>query len=112
MMPKRIPPRRREPGTMNSLEKKYSQALDMLVRAGDILGYKFEAIKFKLAPNTFYTPDFMVLYDDRIEFHETKGFMRDDANVKLKVVASLFPEFGFRLITWKNKTWDIRLIGE
>lgn len=95
-----IPPRRKEPGTMNKLEEKYSRALDIWIKEGTILGYKYEAVKFKLADKTFYTPDFMVVYPDKIAFHETKGFMRDDANVKLKVVASLFPEFEFVLVQW------------
>ena len=40
----------------------------------------------------------MVLTADGVlEIHETKGFMQDDANVKLKVAACSFP-FVFRLV--------------
>lgn len=99
------PRKRPAPGKMNNLEKSYQQLLEHRKLAGEIVAYRYEAIKFRLADKTFYTPDFMVTFEDRIEFHETKGFMREDANVKLKVVADLFPEFLFCLVTVKNKEW-------
>lgn len=79
-----------KPGVMNKLELQYQHRLELLKRAGEIIHHRFEPIKFRLADNTSYKPDFMVTKNDRIEFHEVKGFMRDDANVKLKVVAELF----------------------
>jgi hypothetical protein len=107
----KIPPKRRTPGTMNSLEKKYAERLEMQKQAGEILDYKFESVKFRLAPKTFYTPDFMVIYPDGIGFHETKGFMRDDANVKLKVVAETYQWFDFLLVEWRQKAWKFTEIG-
>ena len=95
------PQQRHIPGNMN--KQQYRQHLEILKQAGEIIGYRFEAIKFRLADKTFYTPDFMVTLSDRIEFHETKGFMRDDAAVKIKVVAEMFPEFVFYLCTYKKK---------
>lgn len=94
-----------KPGVMNKLELQYQHRLELLKRAGEIIHHRFEPIKFRLADNTSYKPDFMVTKNDRIEFHEVKGFMRDDANVKLKVVAELFPEFAFLLVTYKGKEW-------
>ena len=101
------PQPRHIPGNMNKLEQQYQQHLEVLKHAGEIIGYRFEAIKFRLADKTFYTPDFMVTLSDRIEFHEVKGFMRDDAAVKIKVVAEMFPEFVFYLCTYKNKLWTM-----
>lgn len=54
-----------------------------------------EAIKFKLADRTYYTPDFIVLQPDgTIEAHEVKGSWRapnqEDSRVKLKVTAEQF----------------------
>jgi hypothetical protein len=45
-----------------------------------------------------YTPDFMVIAeDDVVEFHEVKGgFWRDDAKVKIRVAAELYPMFRFK----------------
>lgn len=77
---------------MNGLEKSYAEYLFFRKKAGDILDYKFEAIKLKLAPSTFYTPDFMIFTTDGfIEMHEIKGFWEDDARVKIKVAAEMFP---------------------
>lgn len=96
---------RQPPGTMNKLEKAYSEYLFFRKKAGDILDYKFEAIKLKLAPSTFYTPDFMVFTNDGfIEMHEAKGFWEDDARVKIKVAAEMFP-FRFVAITRSKDGW-------
>lgn len=107
----KIRPRTRPiPGTMNKLEQDYAAYLHTLLFAGEILSYRFEAVKFRLADRTFYTPDFMVVYPDRIEFHETKGFMEEDANVKLKVVAENFTEFQFVLVKREKKVWTLKEI--
>jgi hypothetical protein len=58
---------------------------------------RFEPVKLRLAAATFYTPDFMVTRDDgEIVFHEVKGgWWEDDARVKIKVAAEMYPEFRF-----------------
>jgi hypothetical protein len=54
--------------------------------------FKFEGIKLRLADNTFYTPDFAVmLANGELELHEVKGFWQDDARVKIKIAADLYP---------------------
>jgi len=79
-------------GQMNNLESKYADHLESMRQREDVLWWKFEGLKFRLADNTFYTPDFAVmLADETLEMHETKGFMADDAAVKIKVAASLYP---------------------
>lgn len=79
-------------GQMNSTEAAYCQDLELLKRTGEIVWYHFEGMKFRLADNTFYTPDFMVMLADMsLEAHEVKGFWTDDARVKVKVAASLYP---------------------
>src|SRR5215469_6524241 len=83
---------------MNGLEAAYSKHLDDELAAGRILWRsKHEAIKLRLADNTFYTPDFLVLnIHGELEVHETKGSCFPEHNrVKLKVAAELFP---FRFI--------------
>jgi len=111
--------KQRAPGEMNRTEAAYASQLDLLLKAGQIVWYKFEGIKLRLADNTFYTPDFAVLLPDgTFEFHETKALRKqkdgkmkphfeDDARVKLKIVAELYP-FTF-IATWLNETktgWD------
>lgn len=79
-------------GAMNKTEAAYDKHLAELQHRGEIKWRKFEGLKFRLADNTFYTPDFAVMAaDDTIECHEVKGFWQDDARVKIKVAASLFP---------------------
>ena len=79
---------------MNKWEESYlREELEPRRIVGEILWYGFEAIKLRLADCTFYTPDFAVLTSDlRLEFHECKGgLIRDDAIVKFKIAAALFP---------------------
>lgn len=97
---------RLKPCEMNKTEQAYSQQLDLLLASGEIKWYKFESMKFRLADKTFYTPDFIVMNKrDEIEVHEVKGSMaifQDDAKVKIKVAASLYP-FKFMAIFPKLK---------
>lgn len=88
-------------GQMNKTEEAYSRYLDLLKQAGEILWFKFEGVKLRLADNTFYTPDFTVMgANGLMEMHEVKGFWQDDARVKIKVAADLYP---FRFIAAKPK---------
>ena len=95
---------RHEPGKMNGLEKKYAQHLELRKMTGEIIDYKFEPLKLKLAPATFYNPDFGVLMPDgRVELHECKSsHWEDDARVKIKVAASFFS----RWFTLVAAQWD------
>lgn len=92
---------------MNSLETAYAEVLRARQLAGEVDRFFFESVKLRLADKTFYTPDFMVmLAGGEIEIHEVKGgFIEDDAIVKLKVAAEMFP-FKFILCQKKNKKSD------
>lgn len=97
---------------MNKTELAYSQYLDALKTCGEILWYEFEAVKLRLADNTFFTVDFMVMRSNgALEAHETKGFMMDDANVKLKCANEKFPWPFFLVKRAKGGAWDVRKIG-
>jgi hypothetical protein len=76
-----------EAGRMNKTEAEYAGRLEIKKRAGEILDYRFEHLKIRLADKTFYTPDFVVYAPDGMEFHEVKGHWEDDARVKIKVAA-------------------------
>lgn len=83
---------RMKTGVMNKTEAGYAAHLESLRQAGKVVWYKFEGWKFRLADNTFYTPDFAVMSTDGyLEAHEIKGYWQDDAKVKIKVAASLYP---------------------
>jgi hypothetical protein len=100
--------KRRIPGQMNKTEEAYSIILEAKKRNGEIREYAYESLTLKLAKDTRLTVDFMVIAsDDTLEMHEVKGgFVREDAWMKLKIAAQLFP-FRFRLAQYKSKSWTI-----
>lgn len=98
-------------GQQNKTEAAYEQHLEALKRAGDVLWFKFEGVKLRLADNTFYTPDYAVMKSNgQMEMHEVKGFWQDDARAKIKIAADLYP---FRFVAVKVRAkkdgggWDM-----
>ena len=95
---------------MNKTEAAYAELLELRRKAGEIFAWGFEQVRLRLAHTTFYTPDFLVIMpDNTLEFHEVKGFWREDARVKIKVAATAFPHFRFIAVTKKGKqigAWD------
>lgn len=93
-----------EPGTMNKLETAYAEELERRKLIGEVADYRFEELKLRLAKRTYLTVDFFVmLADGTLEAHECKGFMEDDAAVKLKVAAEKFWWFKFYLVQARRK---------
>lgn len=83
---------RHVPGVMNSTERAYAADLDLRTAAGDVAWYGFEVLSLKIAEATRYVPDFLVLLGTgELEVHEVKGHWEDDARVKIKAAAMLFP---------------------
>ncbi|MCK9468224.1 MAG: DUF1064 domain-containing protein [Porticoccaceae bacterium] len=92
-------------GAMNQTESAYEGELLVRQRAGEVVWYRFEGVKLRLADNTFYTPDFAVmLADGQLEMHEVKGHWTDDARVKIKVAAEMYP-FRFIAIRRERGSW-------
>jgi len=88
-------------GQQNKTELSYEQHLEWRKHIGEVAWYKFEGVKLRLADATFYTCDyFVMLTNGELEAHEVKGFWTDDARVKIKVAAELYP---FRFIAVKVK---------
>lgn len=98
-------------GQMNKTEAAYHADLQLRQHAGEVAWFKFEGVKLRLADNTFYSPDFAVmLASGQMEMHEVKGFWQDDARVKIKVAADLYP-FRFMAVRPRAKKngggWEI-----
>lgn len=92
----------------NKSEAAYGQRLDALRAAGEIVSWQYESVKFRLGTKTWYTPDFLVIANDgTIELHEVKGWMRDDAAVKIKAAASQYPMFRFVVCRKNRAGWQI-----
>ena len=63
-------------------------------------------IKLKLADNTTYTCDFFTLsHGGKLVGREVKGFMRDDASVKIKVAAREFRWIQFLIVKKTKNGW-------
>jgi len=102
MLAKAAPPRCR----MNKLECDYSEHLEARRLAGEITAWKFEPFNLRLAPGASYKPDFLVVCSDGIlELHETKGFWREAARLRIKVAAEAFPWFRFLAVQRKHGQW-------
>lgn len=81
---------------MNQTERAFETHLLAEKAEGRIVAWFFEAIKLRLADRTWYTPDFFVqMANGTFLVVEVKGFWRDDARVKIKVAAEMYPQFRF-----------------
>ena len=103
-------------GERNKTEAAYEAYLRILLAAGEITWFKFEGLKLRLADNTFLTVDFFVMTSSgELQAHDVKGgFITEDANVKMKVAADMYP-FRFFLVRAKAKKngggWDIKEVS-
>jgi hypothetical protein len=83
---------RMKQGERNKLEASYEQHLESRKQAGEIIWYKFEGMKFRLADNCFYNPDFNVLLaNGEMEMHEVKSVWMDGSKEKVRVASDLYP---------------------
>jgi hypothetical protein len=98
-------------GALNKTETEYEAVLKNRMHMGEVLWYRFEGLKLRLADNTFLTPDFAVMLASGVlEVHEVKGRWEDDARAKTKIAASMYP-FRFIAVTKQTKKagggWDV-----
>jgi hypothetical protein len=97
-------------GVMNKTEEKWSkEVLEPLKASGKVLHSEFEAMTFRLAKLTGWTPDFMLLYaDGLIEFVDVKGTQANDEQaqrVKVKLAAEKFWMFQFVVAKQRTKKY-------
>lgn len=93
-------------GTMNKTEALYASTLELQKITGNVVWYLFEGIKLRLAKNTSYSPDFIVMTKEGyLECHEVKGFWTDDARAKTKIAAEMFP-FKFIAVKKTRQGWE------
>lgn len=80
---------------MNKTEQAYAERLTAEVAAGKVLDWKFHPLRVRLADNTYYEIDFLVLNADMtLAIHETKGgFTTDKGQMKIKLCAEVLPYF-------------------
>jgi hypothetical protein len=88
---------------LNKTEAAYLQ----LLRTFNYKYLGIQNITLKLADDCRYSCDFNFIDGVGLwHFHEVKGFFRDDAKVKIKVAARLFPMFHFCVVRKTKEGWD------
>lgn len=109
-------PRVRQDGKgMNKTEEEFFEfaKYDLSIIYPDAAWFA-QAITLKIANGVRYTPDVAVMYAGGVAFYEVKGFLRDDAAVKIKVAAHQYRLSKFFLVTKRNRKagggWQIDLI--
>jgi hypothetical protein len=100
---------------MNKTELTFARTLGTHILKDPYHRWAREPVKVRLAGRTWYTPDFGVWFpyapDEPFTLIEVKGFMRDDAAVKLKVAASIYPEWRWLLARREGRhDWDVRQV--
>jgi len=87
-------------------EANYARFLDLMKRCGKLIDWHhepeifwFDGIKRGI---TNYTPDFKVIYDTGIEYHEVKGWMDSRSKTKIKRMAKYHPNIVLKVfgIKW------------
>lgn len=92
---------------LNKLERDYLAYLRALGHGW--IG--IQNITLKLGHDTRYTPDFWIVGGAGLQALETKGsFFRDDAKVKIKVAARLFPFINFVLVRRLKGQWEFETV--
>jgi len=92
---------------LNKTEAQYYRFLKLLRH--QFVGV--QCMTLKLGDDCRYTADFLVLNQEgKLEAHEVKGFMRDDALVKLKVAARMYRFINFFLVKKTKTEWKIESV--
>lgn len=107
-------------GDMNGVERAFALKLADGVKAGTVLWWRFEAVNLRLGAATFYRPDFLTLAPDgQLHVYETKAWWKggkgkpgrvgwqEDARVKIKVAAGLFPWLRFHAAWCRDGVWEV-----
>jgi hypothetical protein len=102
-------------GRMNGLETRYvREILDPRKLVGEIVGYWFQPLRFRMAFNSNYTGDFIVQTPTGWELHEVKGKKWPAELLRFKVCAEMEPFcllFKFYLCEYIDKRWAVKRVG-
>lgn len=100
----------RRAGEMNKTEMALYEVLSLQKAAGELVWVEYERVTLKLGPDCRYTPDFDVLTSaGTLMFYDAKGgFIAEDATVKIKTAAELFPFFSFYIAQLTRNGWEFK----
>lgn len=88
---------------LNKTERAY---YEILKRECNVVWIGVQNMTFKLADDCRFTPDFCVLRGASMECVDVKGFQREDALIKIKVAARLFPWATFVIVKHTKGRWE------
>jgi hypothetical protein len=99
------------PNGMNLTERRYAEGLEARRLFGEIREWFFEPDTLPLGPEMTFKPDFRVEHlNNTVEYVDVKGrHMWEDATVKIKAAAVLYPEFLFVQAKWTGRRRASRL---
>lgn len=102
----------KKPEFDSKLEEAYWNHLADLQAQGAIHSFALKPEKLRLADGSYYTPDFRVITPTgEVQFHETKGFMREAARVRILVAAELHP-YPFFLVKKSGASFTVERYGK
>ena len=91
-------------------EAQYYEHLRARKQAGEIIEFSYESIRLRISDKGFYTPDFIVILENEIQFHEVKGQRREAGMVRIRTAAYQHRWTRFLLVTKKRNSWIIEEI--
>ncbi len=92
---------------MNRLESRFAAELAAWKATGQIEWWGYESLKLRLAKGAWFKPDFLVIDEfGKFIIYETKGFMRESANVRIKVAAETYRFFKFIVVRLVKGQWQ------
>lgn len=90
----------------SKLEARYADYLTLRQRAGDLHQWWAKPGSIRLGYRHHYEPDFLLqLPDGFIQYHDTKGRMREDSWKAIKMAAHLYPCFLFVVVREERQAW-------
>lgn len=91
---------------LNKTERAYHEHLKRL-------NYQWIGVQnltFKLADDTRFTPDFTVVEANEMRCIDVKGFQREDALIKIRVAARMFPWVTFAIVKKDKDGWNMMMV--
>lgn len=112
-----VRPKRTRPtdGFDSKLERDFAEVLKSAEHDGRIMQWWHHPCGFKLAANCYFHPDFLVAptHSERLTFIEVKGWFREDAKIKTRIVAPMYSCFRWLLVTREGRHgWEVRNIDD
>lgn len=97
------PPSRAPDDGLNKTERAFRDDVLEPAKSRYVIGQWWrEPVKLRLAGRTWYTPDYLVASAvstlQLFTFIEIKGWLREDAAIKVKVAAEMYPYFRWLLV--------------